>query len=644
MAYYGNPKSLQDQCMAYVISHVEKLSPTQLSALPSRFVDRLAAELPLLDLLRLENTAFANALDFKQFWGSVCADKLPRNSTEAFDLDCRQWLEELGVGMGSREFFLAFISNCALTSHYMPIDNVIHLLLVRRSSPAEIKSLLELCEDDEFIADYIGTVDSEDMLLAQIGKDMGISLPVRYLPYIFQWEVPSLLAKVLLEVVQYRPHVVWVPTGVRDEHLYTVLTWPGIQDFLNRVKAFHMSLSTPRVVGDALPGSWAPGLAENIFTSSPVLHTLNIVGTQAGLDRFFSHFKVPKQARELKLKTVEIISEGGDEVAEKGSKAVALTNLATLLNVSTSALTTLHLSYKSGIPSIESCRQLGKALNVAASQPEIREMSFHQLSILPKYLFKLLHSFLETDGTAFERKMLISECYAIKAHLSLTPKSLPPCKDCPSLKKLTIISTKLSALILSLLAQYSHIHLKELHLDGVQSDSPATFTPILSSRNFHCEKIVWESCENIYAPTDLRSLLSNSSIKHLEIAEVKHPNFYEDLSQGLQNQRSIGTLEELSVISCKMNQPWDTSESEEQSKEFFAALFALPQLDRFTLKLQYSGLQESGLQDMVNAWESTSEPRKRLKSLTIVDTCCTASMEPAVAKVTQHLSYRRARS
>ena len=93
-----------------------------------------------------------------------------------------------------------------------------------------------------------------------------------------------------------------------------------------------------------------------------------------------------------------------------------------------------------------------------------------------------------------------------------------------------------------------------------------------------------------------------------------------------------------------MNQPWDTSEGEEQSKEFFAALFTLPQLDRFTLKLQYSGLQESGLQDMVYAWESTSEPRKRLKSLTIVDTCCTASMEPAVAKVTQHLSYRRARS
>ena len=93
-----------------------------------------------------------------------------------------------------------------------------------------------------------------------------------------------------------------------------------------------------------------------------------------------------------------------------------------------------------------------------------------------------------------------------------------------------------------------------------------------------------------------------------------------------------------------MNQPWDTSESEEQSKEFFTALFALPQLGKFTQKLQYSGLQECGLRDMVDAWESICEPQKRLKSLTIVDSCCTASMEPAVAKVTQHLSYRRVRS
>jgi len=140
--------------------------------------------------------------------------------------------------------------------------------------------------------------------------------------------------------------------------------------------------------------------------------------------------------------------------------------------------------------------------------------------------------------------------------------------------------------------------------------------------------------------TGFRSLLSNTSLKSLEISELIHSDFLEDITCGLKNQSGIGTLEELNLISCTMG-----GKGDRKIQAFFAALFDLPQLEKFTLMLQYPKLQLSDLHSMVRCWKKIKRTqRRKLKSLTIVDSCCEESVEPALQKLTQHLSFRRVRS
>ena len=204
-------------------------------------------------------------------------------------------------------------------------------------------------------------------------------------------------------------------------------------------------------------------------------------------------------------------------------------------------------------------------------------------------------------------------------------------------KCLTIFYMRLSLEIISWLVQYGHIHFKGLHLDCVESDS---LSPLYTSSSFQCEHLVLEGCVSGNPLTGLKSLLSNTSLRSLGISELKHSNFLEDITCGLKNQYGIGTLEELNLISCTIG-----GKGDRKIQDFFTALFGLPQSERFTLKLQYPKLQVSDLHTMVRCWKKSKHTRPRkLKSLTIVDSCCEDNVEPALRELTQHLSFRRVRS
>ena len=633
-----NPASLQEHCLAYIIAFLEQFSPASLALLPPRFVSELASRLPLADLCLLENSAFASALDFKQLWSSICAKSLPKNSAESFYLESREWLKELDIAPNSREFFLLYIANCALHSRYMPLGDILSLLLVRTSGKRDIQSLIQLCNDDEVPSDEQPLVNqlSKGDLVVRIGKDIGMLIPERYLSYILQWDSPELLVVVLAEVVKYCPRVVWVPENASDEHLTAILGWDGIGNFLSGVEAFHLSLSDPRVVDDVLVGSWAPFLAEVLFSHSFLLHSLHIVGSQAGLDRFFGHWQAA-QVQDTMLRSIDITSEKDDRKMDKMVRGDALVNLASLLEHSQATLTDLHLSYKC-VPSIQPCRRLGQALGTVVSQPIIKNVSLHQLSILPQHLVQIVHAFLESRPPQ-EQTMLLSELYVVftTARPSLVPASTA-CQGCQPLKDLAIISTKLTPETIVSLVKHSHIHLRELHLDDVQMGSTTEIDSLYSSPNFHCERLILESCMTLYSPTALRSLLKNTSLRTVEVSGIDHSCLLEDITCGLRNQSSLGTLTELSLISCKMH--GEGRVHDKLMQDFFTALFGLPQLEQFTLKLQYLGLQLSDVQLMLEAWKGLKLPQKQLRSLTMIDACCTKNVESAVNELTKHLSFR----
>jgi len=149
----------------------------------------------------------------------------------------------------------------------MPLGNALNLLLVRTSTNLAVSSLLQLCSGANVQL-------SKELLFMHVGRDIGLSLPERYLSFILQWEAPTTLADVLLKVANFRPRLIWVPQGVDSEHLSSMLKWSGIREFLSCVEAFHLSLSDPRII-------YGRYLAETIILCSSSLHILHVVGSQA---------------------------------------------------------------------------------------------------------------------------------------------------------------------------------------------------------------------------------------------------------------------------------------------------------------------------------------------------------------------------
>ena len=241
-----------------------------------------------------------------------------------------------------------------------------------------------------------------------------------------------------------------------------MLKWSGIGEFLSCVEAFHLS------VGDPTIGIWASRLVETVFSCSSSLHFLHVVGSQAGLDQFFSGFEV-HSAQNAMLQSIKITSEEAGGKEEKATRKSALISLASLLRHSLATLTSVTLSYQC-FPSKKACQALGQSLSAVASQPRIEEVSLHQLSLIPQNLVELIHCFLETPSS-HQQKMLLSELYLVKHRMHSPKFEVIPCKGCKSLKSLTIISIQLSLKVVSWLVQYGHIHFKELHLDNIESDS-----------------------------------------------------------------------------------------------------------------------------------------------------------------------------
>ena len=66
------PSPLQEQCLQYLIDHLEDIPVEALALLPTAIRHTLAVHLPVADILQLEQTRFASGLDMPGVWKEVC--------------------------------------------------------------------------------------------------------------------------------------------------------------------------------------------------------------------------------------------------------------------------------------------------------------------------------------------------------------------------------------------------------------------------------------------------------------------------------------------------------------------------------------------------------------------------------------------
>ena len=454
---------------------------------------------------------------------------------------------------------------------------------------------------------------------------------------------------ILRDHAKYFPQVLCIAERVSSiDQLTAIIKWEGLGSFLSCVKALYLSLS---LTTDSLDffdhndqvKTWAPFLLNILLSHSP-LCSLCITGTQEALDNLFGYLE-NIEMQHLELSSIDITSEksSGTQIDSK-LRVNSMMMLASLLERSQSTLTNLHLSFKC-VQSIEACCKLGTTLATTASLPNMRIISLHQISILPIDLFRILHSFLacrlKQKMTMQLSELSVVDSKVLSKALTLNqplPLSTTFCPSCPSLKYLTILSTNVSQGILLLLVKHAHLHFKELHLDDVHVGSLDEIGAFCSSPNLQCEHLTLESTKHFYSPISIRSLLKNPTLQVLEVSEVDDSHFLEDVTCGLQNQSSLGMLTELSLVSCKIVQK--ESRRTEDMRMFFTALFNLPQLEDFALKLQYLQLESSDIHTMLETWRALESTNKQLKSLTIIDSCCTENFISDVEKLAKHLTFR----
>ena len=69
----GRPLSLEDCCLAWLVSDLEHYPPELLALLPLRLRHRLLANVPVLDLCQLEHTSVAEGVDVESIWEVKCS-------------------------------------------------------------------------------------------------------------------------------------------------------------------------------------------------------------------------------------------------------------------------------------------------------------------------------------------------------------------------------------------------------------------------------------------------------------------------------------------------------------------------------------------------------------------------------------------
>ena len=120
---HQSPMSLEDQCYLYLILHLEKFLPEEISLLPLRERQRLFVNLPAADVCQLEETLVVEGVCMNEVWKEIGQ----RQIKHFYEFVCKSTLEKLERGEGYRDHFHEVVSHTIIWEEHL--DNIVPFLL-----------------------------------------------------------------------------------------------------------------------------------------------------------------------------------------------------------------------------------------------------------------------------------------------------------------------------------------------------------------------------------------------------------------------------------------------------------------------------------------------------------------------------------
>ena len=112
---HQSPMSLEDQCYLYLILHLEKFLPEEISLLPLRERQRLLVNLPAADVCQLEETLVVEGVSMNEVWKEIGQRQIKHYHDKYV---CESTLEKLQRGEGYRDHFHEVVSHTIIWEEY----------------------------------------------------------------------------------------------------------------------------------------------------------------------------------------------------------------------------------------------------------------------------------------------------------------------------------------------------------------------------------------------------------------------------------------------------------------------------------------------------------------------------------------------
>ena len=113
---HQSPMSLEDQCYLYLILHLEKFLPKEISLLPLRERQRLLVNLPAADVCQLEETSVVEGVCVNEVWKEIGQRQIKHYP---YKYVCESTLEKLQRGEGYRDHFHEVVSHTVIWQKYL---------------------------------------------------------------------------------------------------------------------------------------------------------------------------------------------------------------------------------------------------------------------------------------------------------------------------------------------------------------------------------------------------------------------------------------------------------------------------------------------------------------------------------------------
>lgn len=640
MATTPQPLSLEDQCLLYLVGHLETYPPEFLALLPIRHRRTILQNLPAVDICQLEGTLVADGIDvnedvWKSVWNTrmtvlVDGDALLK-STYAF---MPAYAKPLGQ---YKEYYFQIAANILLkyqSSKYMLGFNLLF------SVPA---CLGITCWEN-----------LENSLAVGPSGQFNHPIPARFNRHVKTLGFRSYLMNTLIKQCHYLPSVVCI-----DCELYTQTElWQTrsfyclLKEFLQKVRHFKLECFIAGCDEEKqsevflVPAVFLEAILTGEY-SKPHLKSLTLRGCDSfvaaavvTVASFFSPLKsfdslTPVHLRHMKyipysgLESLHIcvssFSTDGSDLDDSNEPYMCI---EALIHHQV-ALTEVHLSglYPDG-PEPEKYSDLISTVASLFKQPHFCKLTLEEQPFRLSELGTTVAPFLQAPCSHQQELTFIG----LQIDARYPPENLniqsAPFQDSLEHKKLQFLKVEFKGTLAPFCTWVSQLplSLKMFGLDVESSRSATDFA--VSGSSFQVKQLKLRGFPFTSSQT-FASILQSPVLQSLSLSGCNIVFCYgllSALTEGILRQASIGVLEELDLSNNELGRlmyatfrtvqdPLDPFDNEQPISEtpagselmpFFNELFKLPQLSRFSLNLDNNEFTNEHVTRICNSWKKNA--------------------------------------